>query len=104
MRDVYYKLIGKEAVPASMDELADIYESNRVVKQEKVNGVKISTVFLVLDHAFHFDDPPLIFETMIFGGEHDMYQDRYTTWEEAERGHQRAVDIVKGLIDSESSA
>ena len=46
----------------------------------------VSTVFLGLDHAFD-GGTPLLFETMIFGGEHDEYQERYATWDEAEAGH-----------------
>lgn len=34
------------------------------------------------------------FETMIFGGEHDQYQERYSTWDEAEAGHKRAIELV----------
>jgi len=52
----------------------------------------ISTVWLGLDHAFHFegDQTPIIFETMIFGGAHDQYQERYATEEQARDGHARA--------------
>jgi len=34
---------------------------------------------------------------MIQGGEHDMYQERYSTWEEAEKGHEKAIRIVFGV-------
>ena len=46
-----------------------------------------------LDHAF-MGGPPLLFETMIFGGEHDQFQERYSTWEEAMAGHKKAVELV----------
>jgi hypothetical protein len=36
----------------------------------------------------------MVFETMIDGGEHDMYQKRYSTWEEAEKGHGEAIRLV----------
>ena len=39
---------------------------------------------------------PILFETMIFGGEHDQYQERYATREEAVEGHARAVAPVTG--------
>ena len=32
---------------------------------------------------------------MIFGGIHHDYQERYSTWEEAEKGHKRALKLVK---------
>jgi hypothetical protein len=52
-------------------------------------------VFLGLDHQYGFNGPPVLFETMIFGGKHDDYQDRYLTWDEAEAGHERAVKMVR---------
>ena len=39
--------------------------------------------------------PPLLFETMIFGGPHDGYQERYTFWDEAEAGHAKALGMVR---------
>lgn len=63
---------------------------------------RVSTVFLGLDHRFPpIDHPlfppsnhPLLFETMVFGGEHDGYQERYSTAEEAREGHKRVVAMV----------
>ena len=57
----------------------------------------ISTVWLGLDHSFGYlygEHVPLIFETMIFGGEHDQYQERYSTEEQALDGHARAELMV----------
>jgi len=31
---------------------------------------------------------------MIFGGEHDQYQERYTSYEDALKGHQTALNLV----------
>lgn len=61
--------------------------ADRHVAQEERDGVRVSTVFLGLDHRFGGDGPPILFETMIFGGPHDEDQNRYCTWEEAEAGH-----------------
>lgn len=60
---------------------------NRVVARTAVGTVTVSTVFLGVDHQFSPDGPPLIFETLVFGGPHDGTMDRYSTWDEAERGH-----------------
>lgn len=70
------------------------YESaNRYVgKTDLPDGSYVSTVFLGLDHNFSIG-LPILFETMVFGGKHDSYQERYSTWEEAELGHQRAVEM-----------
>ncbi len=59
------------------------------------NGVSVSTVFLGLDHSFG-DGEPILFETMIFGGKHGDYQERYSTWEEAEAGHKKALAKAEG--------
>jgi hypothetical protein len=65
----------------------------KAVKQEHIGDVFISTVFLGLDHSFQ-SDIPMLWETMIFGGEHDQYQDRYTSYEDALEGHQTALNLV----------
>ena len=60
------------------------------IELEEVGTVNIdvSTVFLELDHGF--DGPPLWYETMCFPERGDIACDgfgRYTTQEEAEKGH-----------------
>lgn len=69
--------------------------ANRHVRNDFLpNDIHVSTVFLGLDHRFVSEGEPILFETMIFGGEHNEYQERYCTWEEAEAGHQRALELV----------
>jgi hypothetical protein len=74
--------------------------ASRIVRKTEKGKVIVSTVFLGLDHSFEIfngsmkDYKPILFETMIFGGEHDQYQERYATWEEAEAGHAVAVSLV----------
>jgi hypothetical protein len=48
-------------------------------------------VFLGLDHRFGGSGPPLLFETMIFGGPLDEEMWRYSSWDAAEAGHAAAV-------------
>ena len=57
--------------------------------------VRVSTVFLVLDHALGHGKP-ILWETMIFGGEDDGLTDRYTSLENAEIGH---IQMVRYLLD-----
>jgi hypothetical protein len=75
-------------------------DPDRVVGKTDVGRVRVSTVFLGIDHGRGWmigeEGPPVLFETMIFGGKHDQYQDRYCTWAEAEAGHARAVKLVRG--------
>lgn len=90
---MYYKLDGHNTVPMTGDEFATAFSGDRTVGLDIIDGVRVSTVFLALDHGYG-DEPPLLFETMIFGGKPDDYQERYSTWEEAEAGHKRAVALV----------
>jgi hypothetical protein len=69
--------------------------ANRHMAQDVVGPVRISTVFLGIDHNFNPHGPPILFETMIFGGQHDQYMDRYATKAEALAGHARAVNMVR---------
>lgn len=74
---------------ASWLEMAD-----RRVAHTVVGDIRISTVFLGLDHQYG-NGPPLLFETMIFGGPHDLECWRYPTWEIAETGHAEAVKLTQ---------
>lgn len=70
-------------------------KANRVVRQDKVSrNVLVSTVFLGFDHSFGTGEP-VLWETMIFGGPEDQYQERYTSLNAALKGHQRALEIAK---------
>lgn len=68
--------------------------ADRIVAKDKIGDVLVSTVFLGLDHSFG-SGPPLIFETMVFGGEHNEDMDRYSTWDEAVRGHNNILNKVR---------
>lgn len=62
-----------------------------------LNGddVRVSTMFLGLDHSWN-SKTPVLWETMIFGGENDQsYQERYASYEQALEGHQTAINFIK---------
>ena len=70
--------------------------AERHVLHDKLpNGVRVSTVFLGLDHNFGMDGPPVLWETMIFGGPHTDYQERYTSKSEAIKGHLHALRLAE---------
>lgn len=93
---MYYILGNNNCVlEVPMEQWAKMFEKqNRIVKVTKTNDVKISTVFLGLDHQFG-NGPPLVFETMIFGGKYDQYQWRCSTWDAALRNHEEACEKNK---------
>ena len=92
-----YILDGKTPIPC-FDTTKWGYQSkgDKIIGKDQFNGVSVSTVFLGMDHSFG-GGTPVLFETMIFGGEHDQYQERYCTWDEAEKGHQIACDLVNKI-------
>ena len=74
----------------------EAFKNNRTVAYDTVDDANVSTVFLGLDHSFGHG-PPVLFETMIFGGKHDQYQQRYCTRDEALAGHARvAMALARG--------
>ena len=61
--------------------------ADRLVAQDQFGDVVVSTVFLGLDHRVGADGPPVLWETLIFGGPLDGEQRRYTSRADAEAGH-----------------
>ena len=91
-------LSGKKAIPCP-DLLTWgkwIESADRKVALDTVRKTKISTVFLGLDYNFNKEGDPILFETMIFGGKHNGFMERYETWEQAEAGHKKALAMVLG--------
>ena len=72
----------------------------RMVTEQRVGRTQVgeflvSTVWLMgIDHSF-MSDVPILFETMVFGGQWDQELDRYATEEQAMRGHLRVVDRLR---------
>ena len=97
-----YILRGKEAIPCDdlMQWAMNFESTDRHVAKTTITPADsslpsshVSTVFLGLDHAWD-SGPPLLFETMVFNGPMDQEMDRYSTWEEAEAGHDDMVQRV----------
>lgn len=79
---------------------AQWYESSgpqRIVcYDDKVGDAKlVSTVFLGSDYNFDAQGPPILYETMVFGGKRDEEMDRYSTRAEAVVGHAKILERVK---------
>jgi hypothetical protein len=99
-----YKLEGKRAVPvADLMEWARWFETaERHVAHDEIGPFRISTVFLGLDHRHFSEGEPLLFETMIFGpddSELEGWQDRCSTWEQAEAMHGIATALVRAALN-----
>lgn len=92
-------------------EIADLIEwgrwlehANRIVGYTQINSqVRVSTVFLGLDHRFPGmpPGPPILFETLVFGGPLDGDGNRYSSWDDAETGHKAFVRIARAYHSKE---
>ena len=96
----YYILNGKEIFKTDdiieFSRAVEDFES-RIVAQEKVGELFVSTVFLGIDHGWNRSNPPILFETMVFdplNNEIEGLTERYATWDEAYEGHQNTVKKV----------
>jgi hypothetical protein len=77
----------------------ETHDADRVVAKTQVSDeVRVSTIFLGLDHAFTLGAVPVLWETMIFGGPLDEYQERYSSRADAEAGHMAAVMRAGGHV------
>ena len=89
---MYYDKEGQRLTMREWTRLLNDFDYRQIGNEER-DGVRVSTVWLGLDHGFGIGNP-LIFETMVFGGERDQDQRRYSTLEEAEAGHAQMVEEV----------
>jgi hypothetical protein len=104
----------KTGLPITMRQWAELRElgldpdgkygegSYQRVAQDTVGQAWVSTVWLGMDHGFSWGSEhykPVIFETMIFGGEHDEATMRYCTEWEAIKGHVEAVADLRAGMD-----
>ena len=92
----YFILEGKEIVSATVQEWSTMFSNRngRTVAKTQIDGFMVSTVFLGLDHAFD-EGPPMLFETMVFSNRGGDYQERCSTYEQAEEMHERICDEVR---------
>lgn len=86
-------------VQASIDQWVDQLtrkgSSVRRVDRTTIGEVFVSTVFLGVDHS-HGSGPPVLWETMVFGGPMDQEQDRCSgTIKDARKMHKAMVAKVK---------
>lgn len=98
---LYWKLAENgEPIPVPDDDViewARWLQNNRRVAEDFVfgeDGSYVSTVFLGVNHNFG-DGPPVLWETMVFGGPHHEEMARYTSREAALIGHQTMLDLLK---------
>lgn len=101
----YYLNDDKTYRPGTLEEWSSQFERmDNHIAEDIIDGRHISTIWLGLDHN-HFGGRPLVFETMVFDkpdSGHDIYCQRYSTYEEAMAGHQEAVNWVNAGCKDDS--
>lgn len=95
----YYDRQGQEISMVQWVLAFQDFERHCRVAETFVGDIRVSTVWLGLDHRHDHPGPPLIFETMVFGGPLDQEPYRWTTEEEALSGHEIAVTAVRLMTD-----
>jgi hypothetical protein len=84
----------RQCQPITQEEWIAGFSNDRHVDLTDLGPLgRVSTVFLGLNHNYG-DGPPILFETMVFGGPMDEYMDRYYTEDEAAQGHAFVVQAL----------
>lgn len=103
----YYILVDNEPKEVELLDWARWYEDNQpasIVARDRIGPVEVSTVFLGFDHGLgQREGPPVLFETMVFGGPLDQTQVRYARHAEAKAGHKQMVERVSERIQGDES-
>lgn len=100
MTAIYYAKDGQPIDMRSWVGLSERPDYHRVAQTSIDDGVRVSTVWLGIDHSFGHG-PPLIFETMIFA--HHLPEIDGETWRcsteaEARAMHQVALAYVNDVM------
>jgi hypothetical protein len=98
MSEFYYLNDDKSYRLATLIKWGEQFGSmDRHLGNDIVNGKWVSTVWLGLNHNLG-EGAPHLFETMVFEkaiGSIEIFCERYSTWQEADEGHQRAIQWIK---------
>ena len=93
----YFIMRGKKLIPVDYMEAAKYMgtaEHHVAYTSLLGNTVHVSTVFLCINRNLYGEGKPVLFETMVFGGGFDGYQERYTSYRKAVKGHVEAIKFV----------
>ena len=95
MSNIWYILVDGIPVKSTLESYSAMKEKDRRIRITQINKeIRVSTVFLGINHN-HGEGDPILFETMVFGGEYDEYMRRYVHYKEALLGHRLIVKALK---------
>lgn len=81
-----------------MEWARSLYEEERRVALTTLGEVKVSTVFLGIDHGFGLTKHPILYETLVFDGPLDANCERWTNEVAALAGHDQWVERVREAL------
>jgi hypothetical protein len=104
-RPMYYRMDGTAATRAEF--IAMVKDPRRFIGNTIIRHrgevIRVSTVFLMLDHSF-MGGPPVLWETMVFGGPNDCEQWRYAHRRAAKAGHRDVVRFLRLALAVDDNA
>ena len=95
---MYWYILDDDDVPVRAKDLNEHIEwvdknpHKKIVKQEWIDDVYISTVFLSLDHSLN---DRILWKTMVFDNGESVFMERYKSLKEAKEGHEQTVNRIK---------
>jgi hypothetical protein len=92
--NLYFDRQGRPISTEEVNRLLGDYDY-KVLAKTTIGEADVSTVWLGINYQWMPDRPPLIFETMIFGGPLDQECWRYSTEEQALAGHEEIVRLAE---------
>ena len=96
----FYILENMKIKPVGVLDWAKWYEKNKqTIETTTIGDIQITTEFVGIDDSVFEIDSPLLFETVILGGDMNGWVCQYSTLAEAKSGHFDAVDDVKRRIE-----
>ncbi len=100
-----YRLRGRKPIPCGLFQFGlGLEYGERDVGETTIGPYWISTKFIGMRQTPVEREPPLVFETALFEeGEFVAVIERYSSWEEAESGHEKAVEVVRKQVDSDNA-
>lgn len=90
---MYYILEDNEIKKAEVEVWSKwMDETDRTLLLDEHDNVIVSTVFLGVNHGT--PDDVILFETMVFNGYYNGFQQRYKTLQQALSGHKEVVKMI----------
>ena len=100
-----YVLVNHRPRRANLKEWMDFLSSpDCIVATTDIGRVNVTTAFLGIDFSSTNYGPPMVFVTMIFGGQYDGVADYTPTWGGAALAHEQRCDMLRQAASRKQAA